>query len=117
MPHVSELSESVVVTQVFQDLPVVKDSTTSRVLVNNRLLRHVMFSMDTGQVLTEHSSARAVIVNVLTGKLAFTIAGKAHHVEAGDVVYLAPGELHAVEALEKTYMSLTLVVAEEAHNE
>lgn len=113
MSHTSKLSESIVATDVYHDLPVVKDSTTSRVLVNNSLLRHVMFSMDTGQVLTEHSSPRAVIVNILVGKLAFTIDGVVHEVEAGDVIYLAPNERHAVEALDKTYMSLTLVVAED----
>ncbi|WP_216382638.1 cupin domain-containing protein [Arcanobacterium phocae] len=104
------LSESVVVADILADLPVVKNSTTSRVVVNNELLRHVMFSMDAGQVLTEHSSSRAVIVNILSGKMLFTVSGEVQTVCGGDVIYLAPNERHAVEAVEPSYMSLTLVV-------
>ncbi|NEG69352.1 cupin domain-containing protein [Bifidobacterium choloepi] len=110
MSRTTPLGESVVVTDVFADLPIVKESTTSRVLVNNERLRHVMFSMDAGQVLTEHTSARAVIVNMLTGALKFSVAGVPATVRAGDVIYLAPDELHAVEAIEPSYFSLTLVV-------
>lgn len=113
MPRTTKLSESVVATDVYDELPIVKESTTSRVLLNNELMRHVMFSMDAGQVLTEHSSARAVVVNILQGSLRFVVGGKENTVKAGDIVYLAPGERHAVEALEPAYFSLTLVVAPE----
>lgn len=108
----TSVSESRVFPQTSSDLPISKEATTSRVLVNNELLRHVMFTMDKGQVLTEHSSPRAVIVNILEGHMRFTVAGVDHDVVAGDVIYLAPDERHAVEALEPSRMGLTLVVAE-----
>ncbi len=104
------VSESGVFTPTFAELPISKNATTSRVLVNNEALRHVMFAMDAGQVLTDHSSPRAVIVNILQGRMRFTVAGTDHEVSAGDVIYLAPDERHAVEALEPARMSLTLVV-------
>lgn len=113
MSRSTKLSESVVVTDVYADLPIVKESTTSRVLLNNELMRHVMFSMDTGQVLTEHASTRAVVVNILQGSIKFVVGGEESVVQAGDIVYLAPNERHALEALEPTYFSLTLVIAEE----
>jgi len=69
-----------------------------------------MFTMDTGQVLTEHTSTRAVIINILEGRFRFTINGKDNEVVPGDVIYLAPNDPHAVEALEPSRMSLTLVV-------
>lgn len=100
---------STVITDVFNDLPIAKAATTSRVVVNNDVLRHVIFSFDTGQVLTEHASPRAVIVQQLTGKMNFSIAGVEHTLEAGDVIYLAPGDRHALEAIEPCYMALTLV--------
>ena len=43
-------------------LPVSEEATTSRVVVNNDILRTVVFTFDAGQVLTEHSSPRAVVV-------------------------------------------------------
>lgn len=113
MPTTTPVEESIVRTGVFEELPVVKESTTSRVLVNNDVLRHVMFSMDAGQVLTEHAQARAVIVNLLTGVMDFTVGDEKHTLKAGDVIYLAPGERHAVEAIEPCYMSLTLVAVDE----
>lgn len=114
MSRSTKLSESVVVTDVYADLPIVKESTTSRVLLNNELMRHVMFSMDTGQVLTEHASTRAVVVNILQGSIKFVVGGEESVVKAGDIVYLAPNERHALEALEPTYFSLTLVIAEDS---
>lgn len=103
------LSESIVCTDINNKLPILEAATTSRVLVNNSVLRHVVFSFDAGQVLTEHASPRAVIVNILEGSLNFEVAGEANIVKTGDVIYLAPNERHALSALEPTRMSLTLV--------
>ena len=107
------VSESGVFTGLFEKLPILEAATTSRVVVNNAVLRHVLFSFDAGQVLTEHASTRAVIVNLLRGKLNFSIRGENNILEEGDVIYLAPGDRHALEALEPCYMSLTLVDVDE----
>lgn len=96
-------------TGVFNKLPILEEATTSRVVVNNDVLRHVVFSFDAGQVLTEHASPRAVIVQQLSGKMRFRIGDQTHDLAAGDVVYLAPGDRHALEALEPCHMALTLV--------
>lgn len=112
MSCTTRLSESVVATDVFDDLPIVKESITSKVLVNNELLRHVTFSLDAGQVLTEHATGRAVVVGVLAGRMVFTVAGTDHTVTAGDSIFLAPNERHAVEALEPSRMSLTMVLTD-----
>lgn len=106
----TRVSQSGVFTNTFTDLPISKEATTSRVLVNNDVLRHVMFAMDAGQLLTEHSVDRAVIINILEGRFTFTVADVEHEVIPGDVIYLAPNEPHAVVALEPSRMSLTLVV-------
>lgn len=112
MPTRTPLDESAVFTDVLTDLPVAKAATTSRVVFSNELMRHVVFVFDAGQVLTEHSSPRAVVVTLLSGAMRFQVAGVDHTLTAGDVVYLAPGESHALEALEQCHMGLTLVVAD-----
>ncbi len=106
------VSESVVSIGINKNLPILDDTTTSRVVVNNPLLRHVFFTFGEGQVLTDHASARAVIVNILEGKFDFTVGGTKNIVTAGDVIYLAPGERHALTALEPSRMSLTLIDVE-----
>ncbi|MDO4888198.1 MAG: cupin domain-containing protein [Actinomycetaceae bacterium] len=102
-------NESAVYTGVFDKLPILEAATTSRVIVNNAVLRHVMFSFDAGQVLTEHASPRAVVVQQMSGKMRFTVNGQTKDLVGGDVVYLAPGDRHALEALEPCHMALTLV--------
>lgn len=109
------LTESLAITKLLADLPITKEATTSRVVVNNPLMRVVVFAMDAGQQLTEHSSTRAVVVQLLSGTMTFTIAGNDHVLAAGDVIYLAPNERHAVVAEEPCHMALVLVDTEYHH--
>ena len=71
-------------------LPISEEATTSRVVVNNDILRTVIFAFDAGQVLTEHASPRAVIVTLLEGEMDFSIGERTERMGAGDVIYLAP---------------------------
>lgn len=103
------VNESQTVTEIFDKLPILEAATTSRVVVNNDVLRHVVFSFDTGQVLTEHASPRAVIVQQLSGSTRFTVGKETSILKAGDVVYLAPGDRHALECVEAGHLALTLV--------
>lgn len=107
----TDYRESLVFTDLVKELPVVREATTSRVVLNNELLRVVLFSFDAGQLLTEHSSPRAVIVQMLDGKIEFTVGGETTVLTDGDIIYLAPGERHALTALEPSHMALTLVDA------
>ena len=95
----SETSLSHVVQGLHADLPVSGEATTSRTVVNNDAVRVVAFAMDEGQELTDHSTPHPVVVQVVQGELAFTVAGRRDELSAGDLVYLAPGERHAVLAL------------------
>lgn len=103
------LDESSVRTGIWEELPVTKEATTSRVVINNELLRVVVFAMDAGQELTEHTSARAVTVQMLEGELRFTVGSTQHALTTGDVIYLAPDERHAVIADTPCRFALVMV--------
>lgn len=103
------VTQTIARTGLTQALPISEEATTSRVVVNNPLLRQVLFSFDAGQVLTEHASPRAVIVQMISGRIDFEIEGEHHDMGAGDVVYLAPNQRHALRAVEPSYMALTLI--------
>ena len=90
-------------------LPVSEEATTSRVVVNNEILRTVVFTFDAGQVLTEHSSPRAVVVTLLEGEMDFSIGERTERMTAGDVIYLAPGDRHALTAVTECRMQLVMV--------
>ena len=90
-------------------LPVVQESTTSRVLVDNPLLRVVQFTFDAGELLTEHTSPRAVTVQLVEGSMRFTVEGTEHAMGPGDVIYLAPGARHALVADSPCRLTLVMV--------
>ena len=102
---------SQVVTGIAQDLPIPTQATTSRAVIDNDAARVVLFAFDTGQQLTEHTAAPAVVVQLLRGRLRFEVADERCELHPGDVVYLAPGEPHALEALEPSLLSLVMIHA------
>ena len=98
MKEPKPLTQSAHYTGVAAEVPVVKESTTSRVIHNNPLLRVVEFTFDEGEMLTEHTSPRAVVVQLLEGRMSFTVGDDEVTLAPADVVYLAPNERHALVA-------------------
>lgn len=79
-------------------LPTVKASTLSRVAVDNPAVRVIMFSLDEGQELTDHTEPTPEVWTVLEGQVRFTVDGQTSELTAGDVIYLAPGAQRALIA-------------------
>ena len=109
MAKLSPVTESSAHVRLTESLPVVTESTTSRVLVTNDLMRVVQFTFDAGELLTEHTSPRAVVVQLVSGRMRFTVDGTDHAMTEGDVVYLAPGASHALVAETACRMTLVMV--------
>ncbi len=109
----SDISTSSAHLGLFAALPVAAEATTSRVVVNNPLLRVVVFAFDTGEMLTDHSSPRAVVVHLLEGAVRFTYGGTEYAMVTGDVIYLAPGERHSLVADSPSRLSLVMVDRED----
>jgi quercetin dioxygenase-like cupin family protein len=112
MARSTPVSESVVTTGLLAALPVTASSITSRVVVNNPLLRVVVFAFDAGEMLTEHSSPRAVVVQLLDGRVDLTLGEATSRMAPGDIVYMAPGIRHALVALEPSHLSLVMADTE-----
>lgn len=105
----SEITESSTSLGLLTDLPVQPEAITSRVVVNNPLMRVVYFAFDTGELLTDHSSPRAVVVQLIDGAIRFTYDGTEHAMVAGDLIYLAPGVQHSLVADAPSHLSLVMV--------
>ncbi len=110
----TEVETSLAISGLLGELPITASSTTSRVVVDNPLLRVVVFAFDTGELLTEHTSPRAVVVQLLDGAMRFTVGDSEHAMAPGDVIYLAPGERHALVADAPSHLSLVMVDTEAA---
>jgi quercetin dioxygenase-like cupin family protein len=109
MAKPSPVSETSVHVDLTDTLPVVAESTTSRVLVTNDVMRIVQFTFDAGEMLTEHNTPRAVAVQLVSGRMRFTVDGVEHLMGDGDIVYLAPGASHALVAETACRMTLVMV--------
>ncbi|MEJ5928597.1 cupin domain-containing protein [Corynebacterium sp. H128] len=100
-----------------ESLPVVAESTTSRVLISNSMMRVVQFTFDTGQLLSQHSTPRAVSCLLNEGRMLWTLGTEELTMSAGDVIYLAPGQPHALVAEEPSRLTLTMVEVDSGEGE
>ncbi len=91
-------------------LPIPQEGTLSRTLSRSDGVRLVGFAFAEGQELTEHASALAVTIQVLSGRLALSL-GEDQEVELDRAgwVHLPPRLPHSVRALEPTVMLLTML--------
>ena len=80
----------------------------SRTLLRTRTAHVVLFGFAAGQELTEHTSTRHALIQILSGACEFSVAGQPHALEAGDLLHLPPGLSHAVKATAQFSMLLTL---------
>lgn len=100
---------AVVIPDLSTEVEVPDNGTLSRVLHQDDRVRLVLFAFDAGQELTEHKSASAAVVQVISGRLRFRAGGDDYEMGRTTWLYMAPGEDHALEALEPTVMLLTLL--------
>ena len=81
----------------------------SRALVTTPGLRVTLFGFAEGQELTEHASSSRALVQILSGRSEWMVAGERMVLGAGEVLHMPPGTRHAVRAAEPFSMLLTLV--------
>src|SRR4051794_1229947 len=73
----------------------------SRTLLRTDNSQTILFGFAEGQELTEHTSTRHALIQILSGECEFSVSGKPHQLKAGDVVYLPPSLAHAVRATKQ----------------
>lgn len=86
-----------------------KNGIVSRTLLRTPNSRTVLFGFADGQELTDHTSTQHAMVEILTGECEFSLAGKAHELKAGNLIYMPPNLPHAVRAKTQFSMLLTLI--------
>jgi quercetin dioxygenase-like cupin family protein len=68
-----------------------------------------LFAFDKGQGLSEHTAPFDALVQVIEGTGNIIIGGKAHELQAGDIIIMPGGVPHAVEAPESFKFLLTMI--------
>jgi quercetin dioxygenase-like cupin family protein len=83
----------------------------SKNLLQTEALRVTLFAMDEGQELTEHSSDRRALVQVLEGTCAFFYNDAWDELKPGEILHMPPRHLHSVRAT--TRMKFLLILQRE----
>jgi quercetin dioxygenase-like cupin family protein len=68
-----------------------------------------VFGFDAGEGLTEHRASRPAIIQVLSGRMRFTVDGVDLDAAPGFWLHMTAGTPHALEAVEPCLMLLTLL--------
>ena len=84
-------------------------AVVSKVVYRDDEIDVTVFGFDAGEGLTEHTAARAAIIQVLSGRLRFTVEGDETRVAPGTWVHMPPGTPHSLVAEEPTVMLLTML--------
>ena len=84
-------------------------AVVSKVVHRGDGMNVTVFGFDAGEGLTEHQAASAAIVQVLSGRLRFTVDGEELELAPGSCLHMTPGTPHSLVATEPTIMLLTLV--------
>lgn len=84
-------------------------AVVSKVVHRGDGMNVTVFGFDAGEELTEHQAARAAVVQVLSGRLRFTVDRDELELTPGSWLHMTPGTPHSLVATEPTYMLLTLV--------
>ena len=84
-------------------------AVVSRTLIDKKTGTVTLFAFGEGQGLSEHTAPFDALVQILDGEAGITIAGKAFHLEAGEIIVMPAGVPHALKAARRFKMMLTMI--------
>lgn len=91
------------------EVTVPRGGILSRTVHEDERCTLVVFAFDAGQELSEHTSARAALIEVLDGEADVELDGEARSVGPGAWIAMPPGMRHAIRARTPLVMALTLL--------
>jgi quercetin dioxygenase-like cupin family protein len=94
---------------IAEEVQIQAGAVVSKIVHRDENINVTVFGFDAGQELSEHRAARAAVVQVLSGRLRFTVEGEELDVGPGFWLHMAANAPHALVATEPTIMLLTLV--------
>lgn len=102
-------TDAVSTANLLKSCEVSAGGTVSKALVDTGTLKQILFAMDEGQSISDHRAPFVATVQVLDGRLSFSVAGTTHTLEAHDWIVMPPDAPHALTALKATRFLLTLI--------
>ena len=84
------------------------DSIVSRTFYKDDRLRAILFGFDTGQELSEHTSSKAAVIQIVKGEATVTLGEDRHNLSAGAWVHMPPRLKHSIFAKTPLIMLLLM---------
>ena len=84
-------------------------SVVSKTLLKKDVGNITLFSFDSGQGLTEHTSPYDAVVYIMDGEVEITIGGKAQTVTAGEMMIMPANISHGLQAIKRFKMLLIMI--------
>ncbi len=81
----------------------------SRTLHSDERLSVTIFGLDTGQELSEHTSTKAAVIEIIEGRARVLLGQDEHEAGPGSWIHMPAGLRHAIEARTPVIMLLTLL--------
>lgn len=86
-----------------------KEGILSKKIFVNDKCQISVFAMPKNEAISEHTSTKAGIVQVITGKGKFILSGKEIEMIKGKIIYMKENEVHTIESDEDLVFTLTLI--------
>ena len=84
-------------------------SVVSKTLLKKDVGNITLFSFDSGQGLTEHTSPSDAVVYIMDGEAEITIGGKEQVVAAGEMMIMPANIPHSLQAIKRFKMLLIMI--------
>jgi quercetin dioxygenase-like cupin family protein len=83
----------------------------SRTIFKGDSLRVILFGIDVGEELSEHTASQAAIIQIIQGEATVTVGDDTHELKIGSWLQMPPRLKHSVYAKSSVVMLLTMYEA------
>lgn len=84
------------------------DGVLSKVLLKDNNCQYTLFCLAAGTEISEHTSTRNAVINVIEGQGILTLEGEEIHLKPGIFVFMRANAPHALKAEQSLAFLLTL---------
>lgn len=94
---------------IYEMIEYPKEGILSKIIIENNELDLTLFCMAKNSKMSEHTSTRQGIIQVLEGNGIFNLNGKEIKMIKGKIIHMKENSPHSLKALENTSFLLTLI--------
>jgi len=103
------MADYMLIRHLAGEVTVPENGILSRTLYSDDRIKVVVFGLDVGQELSEHTAAMPAIIEILDGEAEGVLGDDRHVAGPGTWIHMTAGLHHAIQARTPVVMLLTLL--------